>query len=106
MPNPIPDDQNTEPHLDLLAASSQAYEDRSGVSLAQSLLALSSALFGPLISSVNLDWKVWGAFWAIGVLVLDETIFEPMKDELTRTGSKIQELFDTKLFRLPWNKLK
>ena len=106
MPNSMPDDQNTEPYVDLLAASSRAYKDRSLVGTAQALFTVSSALFGPLMAWVNPDYEVWGAIWAVFVLIIDEVLLEPLKEDKTKTGSKIQELFDTKLFRLPWNNMK
>lgn len=106
MPNTIDQDQKSLKFLELLAASAQIYAWGGKLSMLQTGLALFSAGFGPLLTWFNPQWKVWGAFVGIAVLLIDWLFLEPRMKSVKLLGTKIQECFDTGLFRLPWNEIK
>ena len=45
----------------------------------------------------------WAALYAVLILLVDVIFLEPAINRYRELGAKIQEEFDTDLFRLPWN---
>lgn len=106
MVNDLPEKQNSERFIDLLAASSHVYVVCKRIATAQTSLALFAAALGPVLGLYDPTLRVWGAIVGIMVLVVDTVILNPWHDRCRQLGTKIQELFDTELLQLPWNKLK
>ena len=103
MPNSIPDRQNRPGFIDLLAASSRSYEIVKCTSTWQSALAIIMAILGPAVAFAYPDAKGWVALFAGAVLLADLLYFEPRVKQHQELGAKVQEVFDTDLFDLPWN---
>jgi hypothetical protein len=106
MPNNIPVDQNAPEFLDRLAASRQMYSSGKTIATLLTILTASSAIVGPIASAVFPTLKVWSALYGAVTLLLDTIFLEPAAKKQQETGAKIQELFDTQLLGIPWNRLK
>lgn len=106
MPNSIDQDQKSQNYLELLASSTQVYRGLGRISMAQTGLAITAAGLGPLLTWIDPTLKVWGALFGIAVLLFDWFLFDPWMKSRKLIGTKIQECFDTGLFKLPWNELK
>lgn len=103
MLNEIPIRQNLPEFIDKIAASSRAYGNVKKLSAWQSWLAISSAVVGPIIAYKYPDAKGWAALYAGALLLIDLILLEPAVKRYQELGAKIQEVFDTSLFGLPWN---
>jgi len=106
MPNNIPAQQNLAEFIDLLRASRQIYSDAKRNGMAQLVLSLSSAVGGPLLSAVFPAVKAWAGLYAVGALLIDLIFLEPAAKKKQETGARVQELFDTRLYGMPWNRVK
>lgn len=103
MINDIPTRQNLPEFIDRICASSRAYGIVKTIASWQSGLTLSSAIIGPLVGFAYPDYKAWGAFYAVIVLIIDVVFLEPIHTSFQTLGAKIQEMFDTDLMNIPWN---
>ncbi len=103
MLNDIPERQNLPESIDRIAASSRAYGIVKTISSSQSFLALSSAIIGPTVAFAYPDAKGWAALYAGMILLIDVIFLEPAVKRYQELGAKIQEMFDTELFGIPWN---
>ena len=106
MPNSINRDQDSDEFLKLISSSTNVYSICKRISSSQTALAVIAASLGPLLAWLDPSLRVWAALAGIMVLVLDAIILDPWLDRNRQLGTKIQELFDTRLFQLRWNKLK
>ncbi len=103
--NAISVEQNSERQVLRISAASAIY------SRAKQVLALQIVLtvLGGFAWSVTVAWlpqaRVWAAFYAFVVALLDALVLEKTQSALRRSGAKIQELFDCELLHLPWRRL-
>lgn len=106
MPNSIPIRQNEVEFIALLAAYSRAYDKTAWYASWQTALALGSALIIPAVDVVLPSFRPFGAFIGIAILLADEFFFEKAVKRNQQLGARVQELFDTRLFELPWNEVR
>ena len=106
MPNTIPQEQNSQEFMDLLAASSRIHTSVRLLLGFRSFLVGAAAVIGPLLTWWDESYKVWSGFLGVTVLLLDVIFLDPMAKRWKELGAKIQETFDTKLYHLEWNRLK
>lgn len=104
MPNDIPEKQNRPEFIDRICASSRAYGIVKTVSAWQTSLVASAAIAGPIAAFAFPDARHWAGAYAVVILILDLVLLEPAVKRYQELGAKIQEVFDTELFGLPWNK--
>ncbi|MEI8381041.1 MAG: S-4TM family putative pore-forming effector [Planctomycetota bacterium] len=103
MLNDISERQTLPEYIDKIAASSQAYGIVKSIARLQSLLVISAAILGPSVAFAYPDAKGWAALYAVAVLLLDGVFIDPAIKRYQELGARIQEEFDTDLFRIPWN---
>jgi hypothetical protein len=103
MPNTIPTDQNKAESIEVLRASRQVYDQAKMIGTIQRVLAVSSALIGPVVSAFWPAARVWAGLYGAIALLIDVIFLEPSAKMKQATGAKIQEQFDTKIYDLPWN---
>ena len=106
MPNQIPSLQCEKRHIELLAASTQIYSRCNNILLLQTILSIGIAVIGLLVGLLLPEQKAVVSLFAIIALILDKRFLDPWHKSHKNTGAKIQEIFDTELFQLPWNDLK
>lgn len=112
MPNKIPTTQRA--YVDLVRASREAYRRAKRIGGAHVSLSLLVAIGGPLVVGIVSHFcpasapntKAWIGIFAIATILIDVLFLEPCIKELQTTGARIQEQFDTKVYELPWNKVK
>ncbi|MBL8813964.1 MAG: hypothetical protein JNM43_27590 [Planctomycetaceae bacterium] len=103
MLNDISERQRLPEFVDQIAASSKAYATVKQMATTQSVLALSAAALGPIVSWACPACKAWAALYALCILLFDIIFLEPTIKQKQELGARIQEAFDTDLFRIPWN---
>ena len=106
MANDIPQHQNEEQALRLLAAQRRLY-GWAKVALALQIILV---VIVPGVLLVVEHWaagfKVWAAFIGLTVSILDILLFDPVKSGLRHKGAATQELFDCQVLGLDWPALK
>lgn len=105
MPNDIPERQNEQRYLDLNAGFSQAYDNVATVGAWQTTIVVGTAILIPLINFFYPQFQAVG-LWISVVVIVMEFAFEFIVKHYQTLGAKIQELYDTELFQIPWNKIK
>lgn len=103
MPNDIPQRQNEPEFTNLLSAYSRAYDDSAWYGSWQTGLAVGAALLIPAVNAFVPAFHPWGALIGIAILLADAFFLEKAVKKNQELGAKLQELFDTRLFGLPWN---
>lgn len=106
MPNDIPVHQNQRQFIELLKASSRSYRNAKVLTNIQTWLAVSCAVAGPLIASIAPNYKIVGTIYALGALVVDAVFLDRFSKSYQGLGARIQEVFDTDLLQIPWNKVR
>lgn len=101
----IPVRQNESRQLQLLKAQRVLYSSSKKYFNWRTGLAFVFATFGPAIISLNIDLSGYAAVIIIAYLLLDKFFFERQEVKKRKSAAKVQELFDTTVLDLPWNKV-
>ncbi|MHA6779630.1 S-4TM family putative pore-forming effector [Pseudonocardia saturnea] len=95
--------QNQPDHLARLRAYSRLYSVAQRWRRVRVLGTLILAITGPLLALSNIDTKgVLGAISAAW-LILGRTVLSGLEQRARNQAVTVHELYDTELFRLPWN---
>jgi len=103
--NRISSDQNSDSQLSRLAAASQVYAWGKRILGIQATITVVGGFLSPVFVAHFSDLRVWAAFYAFAVALLDAVALERLQSDNRQTGAKIQELFDCELLELPWRPL-
>lgn len=103
--NEIAAKENSDLQLLRLAAASQVYLRGKRILSIQAILTVLGGFASALLSASFPQFKVWAAFYAFTVALLDAVVLERVQSEHRQTGARIQELFDCELFQFPWRYL-
>jgi hypothetical protein len=112
MANEIPVRQNEL--VDLVRASREVYDRAKRFGGLRLILTLLSAVGGPTVAAIwssffpaqAPDAKAWAGLFAVAIIVINVLFFEPWIKKLQDTGARIQELFDVRVYEIPWNDVK
>ena len=102
----IGNQQNSERQLDKLAAVSFFYSRAKFFLGLQFALTVPAALVLAIIILVIPDAKGWTTFYALTVALLEALLLDRVQAHYKKLGARTQELFDTELLGVPWNKLR
>lgn len=103
--NEIATNENSDWQLLRLAAASQIYARGKRILGLQATLTVLGGFASPIVVGSFPQFKVWAAFYAFTVALLDALVLERLQSEQRQTGASIQEVFDCELFQLPWRQL-
>jgi hypothetical protein len=103
--NAIGSEQNSDRQLLRLAAASAVYARGKQILGFQATLTVLGGFASPIFVAAFPQLKVWAAFYAFSVALLDALVLERLQSDRRQTGAKVQELFDCDLFHLPWRRL-
>jgi hypothetical protein len=103
--NAIDSEENSDRQLLRLAAASAVYAHGKQILGLQATLTVLGGFMSPIAVAISPQLKVWAAFYAFSVALLDALVLERLQSDRRQTGAKIQELFDCDLFHLPWRRL-
>lgn len=98
----IAEQQNSEPQLQRLAASSLLYSRAKTLLAVQFTLTVPGAMASALIMAWQPTWKIWLTFYAITISLLDALVLDRIQTALKKKGARVQEMFDCDLFDLSW----
>jgi len=98
-------EQNSDQQMLRLCAASAVYARGKQILGLQATLTVLGGFASPIAVASFPHFRVWAAFYAFAVALLDALVLESLQSEQRQTGARIQELFDCDLFRLPWRRL-
>ena len=104
--NNIPETQNAEPQLNLLAAASHVYGRAKRLMAVQFALTVPTALVIALLMAWQPTWKVWLTFLSITIALLDALCLNRVLNRFKKRGAVVQQMFDCTVFELPWRPLR
>jgi hypothetical protein len=102
MANDIPQIQNEDASLRVLATQRGLYTWAKKVSILQLVVVIALPAVLVVLDSFFPTTKVWPAFVGIVVAVLDAVVIDPGKNSLREKAATMQELFDCKVLDLEW----
>lgn len=102
--NRISQEQNSDQQLLRLAAASAVYARGKEILGLQAALTVLGGFASPIAVASFPQFKVWAAFYAFTVTLVDAIVLEQLQSEQRQLGARIQELFDCDLFQLPWRR--
>jgi hypothetical protein len=105
MANDIPQLQNSDQSIRLLATQRRLYGWAKTVSVIQVILVIAMPGVLLVIDHLNPASSVWSAFAGILIAILDTAAIDPIKERITEKGATVQELFDCEVLGLEWPRL-
>src|SRR5438105_2857181 len=103
--NTIPEDQNSNKHLNQLGAASQFHLKGKRLVLLENILTLLIPLLSFLINQFFDTFKPYAALYGILIAIIDPAVFERLRRDWIIQAAKIKELFDCQVLRLEWDNL-
>ena len=100
--NAIPALQNDDEALNLLAARSNRYQCAFNVFSAQFVLAVVVPIVLSLLQSFVPATRSWAAAYGAAMVLLFEPWFDRLQQRFREQAARVQEVFDRRLFDLPW----
>ena len=104
--NDIPERQNAEPQLKLLAAASRIYGRAKLLMAVQFTLTVPAALASALLMAWQPTWKVWLTFFSITVTLVDALCLTRALSRFKKRGALVQQMFDCAVMEMPWQPLR
>lgn len=96
--------QNQPAFLRLIAASRNRYDAARRLHRARVYLTVAVAILGPVVVLIQPSWK--GAVGLLGgVTIVVSWVLRQTEPAHAEAAARIQELFDTDLFELRWNRI-
>jgi len=105
-PCDIPEKQNREASINLLAAAGQTYGRAKELMAIQFILTVPLSLVSSLIMAFQPTTKLWLTFVSVTVALTDTLFLSRLQTRLRKRGATIQQMFDCDLFTLPWRDLR
>jgi hypothetical protein len=102
----IPEKQNSEELINLLAAASTTYGRAKALMAIQFVLTVPAALAISLIMAAQPRTTLWLTFLSVTVALADVLFLSTIQSRLRKRGAIIQQMFDCALYGLPWRQLR
>ncbi len=102
----IPEKQNSEQNLALVAAASSVYSRAKLLMTIQFVLTVPAALASSVIMALQPTAKLWLTFFSVSVALADAIFLSRAQSRLKKRGATIQQMFDCGVFALPWRDLR
>lgn len=97
--------QNSSYSIDLLKAMRQSYDNGKCFRFTRVVITASIPIISIFIINLNSDSKAFFALISAIWLAFSRLYFINFEKECIKTAAVLQEEFDTKLFKIPWNKM-
>src|ERR1700682_161401 len=102
--NRISSEESSDRQLLRLAAARAVHARGKQILGLQAAITVLGGFVSPFVIARFPQFKVWAAFYAFTVALLDALVLERLQSEQRQIGARIQELFDCDLFELPWRR--
>ena len=103
--NNIPQEQNKQPRLDLLAAQRQLYSDAKFLQNNSIIIVFIAVIVGSILVASFSQLAVYAALWGITATLLDLLFITPSQKSIQQQAAQIQQDFDCQVLNFDWANL-
>lgn len=103
--NNIPQEQNAQDKLEMLAAQRQLYSDAKNLYTISVVIAVPVVIGWSILVAVIPESAVYAALWGIIVTLLEIVVLSPLRNSKQEKAAKIQQIFDCQVLQFNWNSL-
>lgn len=103
--NNIPQEQNTQRKLELLAAQRQLYSDAKNLQLISLIIAVPIVIVCSILVAVFPQLAVYNGLLGIIATFLEIFVFSPFQKSTQEKAAKIQQIFDCEVLQFNWTRL-
>jgi len=103
--NNIPQAQNTQRNLDLLAAQRQLYSDAKGLQMVSVIMSVPVVIAWSILVALFPPLAVYAALWGIAATLLELLLFSRLQKATQEKAAKIQQIFDCEVLQFNWASL-
>lgn len=103
--NNIPQKQNTEPCLRLLAAQRQLYSDAKTLQMFSVIMSIPVVIVWSILVAIFPLLAVYAALWGLIATLIELLIFSRLQKANQNKAAKIQQEFDCEVFQFNWTSL-
>lgn len=103
--NNIPQEQNSQRKLELLAAQRQLYSDAKNLQMISVIMSVPVVIAWSILVALFPPLAVYAAFWGIVATLLELLIFSRLQKNAQEKAAKIQQIFDCEVLQFNWASL-
>jgi hypothetical protein len=103
--NNIPQEQNTQRCLELLAAQRQLYSDAKTLQMFSVIMSIPVVIVWSIIVAIFPLLSVYAALWGITATLLELLFFSRLQKSTQEKAAKIQQMFDCEVLQFNWASL-
>ncbi|MBD2554415.1 hypothetical protein H6G51_14090 [Limnothrix sp. FACHB-708] len=103
--NNIPQEQNTQRRLDLLAAQRQLYSDAKNLQMISVVMSIPVVFAWSTLVALFPSLAAYSALWGMIATLLELLCFSRLKRTTQDKAAKVQQIFDCEVLQLNWIKL-
>jgi hypothetical protein len=103
--NNIPQEQNTQRKLDLLAAQRQLYTDAKKLQMISVIICIPVVIGWSIIVALFPLASVYAGLWGILVTFLELLVLSRLQRSTQEKAAKIQQIFDCEVLQFDWTSL-
>ncbi|MCP2731425.1 S-4TM family putative pore-forming effector [Limnofasciculus baicalensis] len=103
--NNIPQEQNTQRSLELLAAQRQLYSDAKNLQMVSVIMSVPVVIVWSILIALFPLLAVYAALWGIIAALLELLVFSRLQKSTQEKAAKIQQIFDCEVLQFNWASL-
>jgi hypothetical protein len=103
--NNIPQEQNSQRILELLAAQRQLYSDAKNLQLISVIVSVPIVIAWSVLVALFPSLAVYAALWGIIATFLELLVFSRLQKSTQEKAAKIQQMFDCEVLQFNWASL-
>ncbi|MBE9039671.1 hypothetical protein IQ235_02530 [Oscillatoriales cyanobacterium LEGE 11467] len=103
--NNIPQEQNTQSRLELLAAQRQLYSDAKTLQLVSIIVSVPGVIVWSILVALFPSLTVYSASWSLVAIFLELLVFSQSRKSIQKKAAKIQQIFDCEVLQFKWSTL-
>jgi hypothetical protein len=103
--NNIPQEQNLQRRLELLAAQRQLYSDAKNLQIISVIISVPVVIAWSILVALFPTLAVYAALWGIIATFLELLVFSRLQKSTQEKAAKIQQIFDCEVLQFNWASL-
>lgn len=103
--NNIPQEQNTSPQLDRLAAQRQLYSDAKLLQLISIIISVPLAILASILVAMFSKMAAFAGLYGVIATLLDTLVFSRLQKSIQEKAAKVQQLFDYEVLQFDCSRL-
>lgn len=103
--NNIPQEQNNQNRLELLAAQRQLYSDAKRLQMIGIIVSIPTVIMWSVVVAIFPMCAVYAAFWSIMATLIDILLLSKLQKSFQEKAAKIQQMFDCDVLQFDWANL-